>query len=69
MMQYKVSPTNSIWSPKDGPIIQLWKSDDQSRPKLPSGIPNPIPFDHIWVNDASKSIEKEKSINNGISIF
>jgi hypothetical protein len=27
MMQYKVSPTDVLWSPKGGPTIQLWKED------------------------------------------
>jgi hypothetical protein len=48
VMQYKVSPTNLIWSPKDGPTIQFWKFDDQGCPKFPSGIPKIVPFYPIW---------------------
>jgi hypothetical protein len=51
----------------DGLAIQLWKFNYQSCPKLPSGVPNLVPFHPIWGNDASKSIEKKKFINNGIS--
>jgi hypothetical protein len=69
MMQYKVSPTYSIWSPKDGPTIRLWKSDDQGCPKLLNGIPKLVPICHIWGNDASKLVEKEKIINSGISKY
>ncbi len=69
MMWYNVSLTYSIWSPIDGPIIRLWKLDDQGHPKLPSGIPKPIPFRPIWGTDVSKSVEKERFINIGISKF
>jgi hypothetical protein len=62
-------PTDSIWSPKDGPTIQLLKSDDQGRPKLLSGIPKLIPFRPIWGNDALKLVEKKRFINSGISKY
>jgi hypothetical protein len=42
---------------------------DQGRPKLLSGIPKPVPFHPIWGNDASKSVDKERFINNGISKY
>jgi hypothetical protein len=58
-----------MWNPKESLAIQLWKSIDQGHPKHPSGIPKPIPFYPIWRNDASKSIEKEKFINSGISKY
>jgi hypothetical protein len=41
-MQYKVSPIDSIWSPKDGLAIRLWEFDDQGHPKLPNGIPKHV---------------------------
>jgi len=56
-----VSPTYLIWSPIDGPIIRLWKFDDQGCPKFPSGIPKLVLFYPIWGSDASKLIEKENS--------
>ncbi len=68
-MQYKVFPIDSIWSPKDGPTIRLWKFNDQGHPKLPSGIPKLIPFCPIWGNDDSKLVEKEQFINSGISKY
>jgi hypothetical protein len=37
--------------------------------KLPQGLPNPIPFRPIWGNDAIKSIEKQKFINDGLSKY
>jgi hypothetical protein len=43
--------------------------DDQGHPKLPRGIPKPIPFHPIWGNDVLKSIEKERFINVGISKY
>jgi hypothetical protein len=64
-----VFPIDSIWSPKDGHAIQLWKFNDQGCLKLPSGIPKLVPFYPIWRNDASKLVEKEKLINSGISKY
>jgi hypothetical protein len=43
--------------------------DDQGHPKLPSGIPKPIPFLPIWGDDVLKSVEKERFINSGISKY
>jgi hypothetical protein len=31
-------------------------------------FPNPIPFHPIWGNDSSKSLEKERFINSGLSL-
>jgi hypothetical protein len=59
-----VSLIDLMWSPKDGLTTQLWKFDNQGRPKLPSGVSKHVPFCPIWGNDASKSIEKEKIINS-----
>jgi hypothetical protein len=27
VMQYKIFPINVLWSPKNGPTIQMWKED------------------------------------------
>ncbi len=62
-------PIDSIWSPKDGLTIRLWKFNDQGCPKLPNGIPKLVPFYPIWRNDASKLVEKEEFINGGISKY
>jgi len=43
--------------------------DDQGHPKLPNGIPKPIPFRPIWGNDVLKSVEKKRFINIGISKY
>ncbi len=68
-MQYKVSSIDVMCNPKDGLVIWTWKYNNQGCPKLPSGIPKPIPFRPIWGNDASKSIKKKKLINNDISKY
>jgi hypothetical protein len=68
-MQYKVSSIDAMSSPKDGPIIWLWKYDNQGHHKLPSGVPKLVPFHLVWGNDASKSIKEEKIICNGISKY
>ncbi len=65
-MQYKVLSTNMMWMAF---AIRLWKFNNQGCPKLQSGVPNLVPFHCIWGNDASKSIEKEKFISNGISKY
>jgi hypothetical protein len=36
---------------------------------LPQGLPNHVPFHLIWGNDATKSIDKEKIINNRLSKY
>jgi hypothetical protein len=68
-MQYKVSPTNALWSLKDGPTIQLWKEDGIGRPKLSMGVSNPVPFHPVWGNDELRACEKEMLINRGISKY
>jgi hypothetical protein len=44
MIQYKISPINSIWSPMEGLPIQLWKVNPNGSPKLPIGVPNLVPY-------------------------
>lgn len=41
VMQYKFSPNDKMWSPKEGLAIQLWKSNDEGRPEVPSGVLKP----------------------------
>jgi hypothetical protein len=36
---------------------------------LLSGIPKHVPLRSIWGNDVSKSVEKERFINSGISKY
>jgi hypothetical protein len=48
IMKYKVSTIDVLWNLKDVPQ------------GLPLGLSNLVPFCPVWVNDASKSIEKEK---------
>jgi hypothetical protein len=43
-MQYKISPTDVLWSPKDGSTIRLWRKDVARWPKLPMGVPNLVPL-------------------------
>jgi hypothetical protein len=52
MMQYKLSLINSVWSPTQGPPIQLWKANVDGFPKLPTGVPNLVPYCPIWGHDA-----------------
>jgi hypothetical protein len=63
VMPYKMSLTNALWSPKNGPPIPLWQVDDLGHPKLPKTLPNLVSFDFISGSDATKLIEKEKFIN------
>jgi len=44
MMQYKVSPTNSVWSLMDGLLTKLWKVNLDGSLKLPIGIPSLVPY-------------------------
>ncbi len=68
-MQYKISPIDALWSPKDGSTIQLWKEDGTGCPKLSTGVPNLVLICMIWGNDELKASEKERFINNGISKY
>jgi hypothetical protein len=66
-MQYKVSPTNLVWSLIDGLPIRLWKANIGGSPKLPIGVPSLVLYRPIWGNDALRSVEREKFINYGLS--
>jgi hypothetical protein len=69
MMQYKVSLTDIIWNPIEGPPIQLWKTNVDGSPKLLTGVPNLAPYCPIWGHDAMKSVEREKFISVGLSKY
>jgi hypothetical protein len=69
MMQYKVSPINSIQSPMDGPPIQLWKASLYGFPKLPIKVPNLVPYHPIWGHDGVRSVKREKFINARLSKY
>ncbi len=60
MIQYKISATNVLWSPKDGLTIRLWKEDGTGWSKLLVGVSNLVPFCSIWGNDELKVGEKER---------
>jgi hypothetical protein len=68
-MQYKVSPTDPMWSPIDGPLINLWKVNPNSSPNLPTRVPSLVLYCPIWGNDASRSVEREKFISFGLSKY
>jgi hypothetical protein len=38
-------------------------------PKLPTRVPNPIPYHPIWGHDAVRLMEREKFINVGLSKY
>ncbi len=58
-----------MWSLKEGPAIQLWKSEDEGWPKLSSGVPKLIPFHPIWGNNITKAMEKKNFITFVISKY
>jgi hypothetical protein len=66
MMQYKIFPTDVLWSPKDGLAIWLWKEDGTGWPKLQVGVPNLVAFRPIWGNDELRVGEKERFISRRI---
>jgi hypothetical protein len=43
-------------------VIRLWKMDATRWPKLPTRVPNLVPFCLIWGIDESKVGEKESSL-------
>jgi hypothetical protein len=66
---YKVSSIDNVWSLTNGLPIKLWKCNLDGSPKLPIGVPSPIPHHPIWGSDALRSMEKEKFINVGLSKY
>ncbi len=63
MMQYKVSPIDSVWNPTKGLPVQLWKANVDGSPKLPTKVPKLVPYHPIWGHDAMRLMEKEKFIS------
>jgi hypothetical protein len=57
-MQYKVSPTDHVWSLVDVLMIRLWKANPNGSPKLHVGVPNLVPYHPIWGINPSKFVEK-----------
>jgi hypothetical protein len=51
---------------KGRPSIQLWKSNDKGRPKLPNGVSKLVPFCPTWGNGVTKAMEKHNFIIVGI---
>jgi hypothetical protein len=51
VMQYKVSPTNLVWSLIDGLPIRLWKANIGGSPKLLIGVPSLVLYRPIWDRD------------------
>jgi hypothetical protein len=69
VMQYKVSPIDSVWSPIKGLPIQLWKAFANGFPKLLIGVPSLVPYCLIWGHDKVKLVDKEKFIGVGLSKY
>ncbi len=69
MMQYKISPTDHVWNPINGPPIKLWKANPNGAPMLPTKVPCPILYHPIWGNDASRSVERNFFISFGLSKY
>ena len=54
LMQYKIHPTKSDWSPDEG--IELWKRAENREPLLPTGVPKVLPY-FEYIKDHEKVIE------------
>lgn len=63
IMWYKMSLTNALWSPKNGPPIPLWQVDDLGHPKLPKRLPNLVSFDFIYRGMMPPSWLKKKKLS------
>ena len=56
IMQYKVHPKFFVWMPRESKI-ELWKKDDQRKPKLPPICTNVVPIaNYVRDNTRDKSI-------------
>ena len=61
LMQYKIHPTKSEWSPDEG--IELWKRGENGEPLLPTGVPNVLPcFEYL--KDHEKVVEGLQTFAN-----
>ena len=54
LMQYKIHPTKSDWSPDEG--IELWKRGENGETLLPTGAPKVLPY-FEYMKDHEKVIE------------
>jgi hypothetical protein len=69
VMQYKVIPTSSVYSPTNGPLIKLWNVYPNGCPKLLIKVPSQFHINPIWGHDTQRSMEKEKFINARLSKY
>jgi hypothetical protein len=63
VVQYKVSPTDPVWSLVDAPPIRLWKANPNGSPKLPMGVPNFVLYCPIWGINPLRFVKKQKIIS------
>lgn len=80
VMRYKESAIDTHWLPRNKPPRRLWKADEDGNPKIPSGVPMPVPYKRVWGDEtpsatgnqekakekASKAQEKKALIKSGI---
>ncbi len=69
MIHYKITLTNSIWSPMEGLLIKLWKVNSNGFPKLPIRVLSLIPYRPILGHDAIRLVEREKFISVRLSKY
>ena len=54
--------TDQSWLPP-GPVVRMWSEKADGTPKLPKGVPAPIPLRPLWgkvvVNHTKKNQQKE----------
>ena len=56
VMQYKIHPKSPDWMLRESGI-ELWKKNDQGKPKLPPSCPNVVPIaEHVRDSSRHKSI-------------
>ena len=60
VMLYKESAVDLHWLPCNKPHVRLWKANANNRPRIPRGIPKPVPFGHIWEEEFPNSIGNKK---------
>ena len=54
--------TDQSWLPS-GPVVRMWRQNDDGTPMLPDGVPAPVPLRPLWgnvvVDSTKKNQEKE----------
>jgi hypothetical protein len=67
VMRFKEFAVDQHWLPRNKPAIRLFKADADGNPKIPSGIPNPVPFKNLWGGEIVASTGNQDKAREQVS--